>query len=162
MIDCSLSTYCKVDLTLGATNVYVNLLSAVAALASPHTITITGGTERWETYGATSYFIFPVVLAVSSQNLVVSLNAGLDVYVDCTSSIKCQVILKNSIRDAQKQPSKIVCTSSTNCNIQALLNPATNIKCDSSTDCTVLIKDSNTLYTAGVCSTVTPVKTHFN
>jgi hypothetical protein len=92
-IDCSLSIYCSVDLSNGATNVFVNLFSGLATVSLPHTITITGGLERWETYGTTSYFIFPVVLAVSSQNVVVDLNAGLDVYVDCTSSTKCTVNL---------------------------------------------------------------------
>ena len=92
-IDCSLSIYCTVDVSNGATNVFVNLFSGLATVSLPHTITITGGVERWETYGTTSYFIFPVVLAVSSQNVVVDLNAGLDVYVDCTSSTKCTVNL---------------------------------------------------------------------
>jgi hypothetical protein len=99
-IDCSLSLYCTVDLSNGATNIYVNLLSATGSVSLPHTVTIIGGVERWETYGSTSYFIFPVVLAVSSQNLVVDLNAGLDVYVDCTSSTNCIVKLQNSIRNA--------------------------------------------------------------
>ena len=99
-IDCSLSIFCTVDLSNGATNVFVNLLSASASVGFPHTITISGGLERWETYGTTSYFIFPVVLAVSSQNVVVDLNAGLDVYVDCSSSTKCTVNLKNSVRNA--------------------------------------------------------------
>ncbi len=78
----------------------MNLFSGLATVSLPHTITITGGLERWETYGTTSYFIFPVVSAVSSQNVVVDLNAGLDVYVDCTSSTKCTVNLLNSIRNA--------------------------------------------------------------
>ena len=78
----------------------MNLLSATGSVSLPHTVTIIGGVERWETYGSTSYFIFPVVLAVSSQNLVVDLNAGLDVYVDCTSSSNCIVKLQNSIRNA--------------------------------------------------------------
>ena len=61
-IYCSSGIYCNNDLTNGATNVYINLNNAKAAVALPHAVSMTGGTYRKEN----GYIIFPVIDAVSS------------------------------------------------------------------------------------------------
>jgi hypothetical protein len=88
-IDCSTATYCNIDLTNGATNVYVNLNSAIGAVSSPHIVSISCGTERKEN----NYIIFPVIDAKSSSNVNVNLLKGIDVFVDCSLSLNCQVTL---------------------------------------------------------------------
>ena len=140
-INCKLSSQCSVD--LGSSRyVFIDLTSAAATSASPHTITITGLSELLTLYGGNTYPIYPVIYANSAQYTDITVSLSSDAMIDCYGSTSCIATLINSVRNTQLYPSMINCTMSTGCQATCTNNPACYLRCDGSTSCTALIKDT--------------------
>ena len=62
-INCQGSTFCDLDLKNGASQVFVDLRSAIAAPGTPHNLMFASGIEQILSLSGGNYYMYPIVYA---------------------------------------------------------------------------------------------------